>query len=152
MMNRQDAEPMLAAVKSLVASQGNQEQAELMTLELMKEALVQLNWNQAEQLIQNTSGSTDRLEQARRANAEAVKTLANNIVRTLSLGNFNKSRIPDTNKAVNVLLKKKFGSGTDSMGESELVERQNYIREINTKLKELSHESFAKAFPTLCIA
>jgi len=70
----------------------------------------------------------------------------------LSLGNFNKSRLPDTNKAINVLLKKKFGSGTDSMGESELVERQNYIREINTKLKKSSHEEFAKSFPTLCIA
>jgi superfamily II DNA or RNA helicase len=152
MMQKQDAEPMLVAVKSLVASQGNQEQADLMTLELMKEALVQLNWNQAEQIVQSTSGSTDRLEQARRANAEAVKTLAGNIVRALSLGNFNKSRLPDTNKAINVLLKKKFGSGTDSMGESELIERQNYIREINTKLKESSHEDFAKSFPTLCIA
>jgi len=152
MMQKQDAEPMLVAVKSLVASQGNQEQADLMTLELMKEALVQLNWNQAEQIVQSTSGSTDRLEQARRANAEAVKTLAGNIVRALSLGNFNKSRLPDTNKAINVLLKKKFGSGTDSMGESELIERQNYIREINTKLKESPHEDFAKSFPTLCIA
>ena len=152
MMEKQDTEPMLAAVKSLVASQGHQEQADLMTLELMKEALVRLNWNQAEQVVQSTSGSTDRLEQARRANAEAVKTLAGNIVRSLSLGNFNKSRLPDTNKAINVLLKKKFGSGTDSMGESELIERQNYIREINTKLKESSHEAFAKAFPTLCIS
>jgi hypothetical protein len=152
MMQKQDAEPMLVAVKSLVASQGNQKQADLMTLELMKEALVQLNWNQAEQIVQTTSGSTDRLEQARRANAEAVKTLAGNIVRALSLGNFNKSRLPDTNKAINVLLKKKFGSGTDSMGESELIERQNYIREINTKLKESPREDFAKSFPTLCIA
>jgi superfamily II DNA or RNA helicase len=152
MMERQDPEPMLTAVKSLVATQGNQEQAELMTLELMKEALVQLKWDQAEQIVQATSGSTDRLEQARRANAEAVKTLAGNIVRSLSLGNFNKSRLPDTNKAINVLLKKKFGSGTDSMGEGELIERQNYIREINNKLKESPHEAFAKAFPTLCIS
>jgi hypothetical protein len=161
MLEQQDPEPMLAAVKSLVASQGNQAQADLMTLDLMKEALTLLYWKQAEQIVESASGSTDRLEQARRANAEAVKTLAGNIVRALSLGNFNKSRLPDTNKAINVLLKKKFRSGTDSMGESELIERQDYIREINAKLKHSPsesngkaspYESFAKAFPTLCIS
>lgn len=152
MMSRQKEDAMLTKVKDYTAAHGNEEQASLMTLELMKEALIQLNWGQAEQIVEAAQGSTDRLEQARRANADAVRTLAGNIVRALSLGNFNKSRLPDTNRAINVLLKRKFGSGTDSMGESELIERQNYIRDINRQLKDLPHEQFAKQFPTLCIA
>lgn len=151
-MKREDANTTLDAVKKIVANKAGEEQANLMTMELMTEALIQLHWNKAEEIVEEAAGSTERLEQARRSNAEAVKLLAGNIVRALSLGSFNKSRLPDTNKAINVLLKKKFKAGTDSMGESELIERQNYIREINGKLKDLSHEEFAKEFPTLCFA
>jgi hypothetical protein len=106
----------------------------------------------AQQQVRDLVGSTERIEQAKTSNAEAVRTLASNIVRVFSEGNFNKSRPGDINKAINILLKKKFQAGTDLMNEAELKNRHSYIQEINYELQTLSRQQFAKAFPALCIA
>lgn len=123
-----------------------------MTEEMMRKIMVELHSQTAREQVLDAFGSTDRIEQARSSNQKAVKMLAGNIVRTLSLGNFNKSRLPDANKAINTLLKRKFGAGTDSMGESELIKRHAFINEINEKLRNSSPVEFSREFPTLCIA
>ena len=151
-MEKAKEDKRLDQIKSIAISRGHEAEAELMTEEMMRKIIIELHSPTAEKQILETYGSTDRIEQARSSNAKAVKMLAGNIVRALSLGNFNKSRLPDTNKAINTLLKRKFGAGTDSMGESELIERHAFVNEINEKLRLCSREEFAQQFPTLCIA
>lgn len=152
LMEKAKDQHLLDKVKSIAVARGHDAEAELMAIKMMRDIMLEMNIGVAKQQIIDAMGSTDRIEQARSANAKAVKILASNVVRALSLGNFNKSRIPDTNKAINTLLKRNFGSGTDSMGESELTERHAFINEINEKLRLLSREDFARQFPTLCIS
>jgi hypothetical protein len=123
-----------------------------LSIEMVKDALIQMKMPMAQQQVRDLVGSTERIEQAKTSNAEAVRTLASNIVRVFSEGNFNKSRPGDINKAINILLKKKFQAGTDLMNEAELKNRHSYIQEINYELQTLSRQQFAKAFPALCIA
>ena len=143
---------LLGEIKDIAISRGHETEANLMAEEMMRKIMIELHSQTAEKQVLEAYGSTDRIEQARSSNAKAVKMLAGNVVRALSLGNFNKSRLPDTNKAINTLLKRKFGAGTDSMGESELIRRHAFISEINEKLRSCSREEFAQEFPTLCIA
>jgi len=143
---------LLSEIKDIAISRGYETEANLMAEEMMRKIMIELHSQTAEKQVLDAYGSTDRIEQARSSNAKAVKMLAGNVVRALSLGNFNKSRLPDTNKAINTLLKRKFGAGTDSMGESELIRRHAFINEINEKLRSCSREEFAQEFPTLCIA
>lgn len=143
---------LLSEIKDIAISRGYETEANLMAEEMMRKIMIELHSQTAEKQVLDAYGSTDRIEQARSSNAKAAKMLAGNVVRALSLGNFNKSRLPDTNKAINTLLKRKFGAGTDSMGESELIRRHAFINEINEKLRSCSREEFAQEFPTLCIA
>lgn len=151
-MEKAQEDNLLDEIKGIAISRGHDEEAQLMAEEMMRKIMIELHSQTAEKQIVESYGSTDRIEQARSSNQKAVKMLAGNIVRALSLGNFNKSRPPDTNKAINTLLKRKFGAGTDSMGESELIRRHAFINEINEKLRSCSREEFAQEFPTLCIA
>lgn len=151
-MEKAQEDNLLDEIKGIAISRGHDEEAQLMAEEMMRKIMIELHSQTAEKQIMESYGSTDRIEQARSSNQKAVKMLAGNIVRALSLGNFNKSRLPDTNKAINTLLKRKFGAGTDSMGESELIRRHAFINEINEKLRSCSREEFAQEFPTLCIA
>jgi superfamily II DNA or RNA helicase len=143
---------MFDSVKAVLSNQHGEKVAKQLSMEMLIEALRQAHLPIAEKEVKATMGSTDRIEQAKKQNANAVRTLSTNIVRALSLGNFNKSRQGDVNKAVNTLLKKRFNAGTDSMNESELNVRHSFIQEINRKLKELPREKFAQEFPTLCIS
>lgn len=151
-IEQQGEENIMRVVKGNIANEHGDAIASQLTLDMVKKALIETNLPVAQAKIKNSMGSTDRVEQARSDNAEAVRTLATNIVRAFSLGNFNKSRPGDVNKAINTLLKKRFNAGTDSMNESELQSRHAYIQEINSKLKNLSREQFAEEFPALCIA
>jgi superfamily II DNA or RNA helicase len=139
-------------VRANLAAQHGSNVAAQLSIDMVKEALIQLKMPMAEQQVRSAMGSTDRIEQAKKSNAEAVRTLATNVVRAFSMGNFNKSRIGDVNKAINTLLKKKFHAGTDSMNEAELRSRHSYIQEINSKLKDLPRQQFAEEFPALCIS
>jgi superfamily II DNA or RNA helicase len=151
-MKKAKEDNLLDAIKDVAISRGHNAEAELMAEAMMRKIMIELHSQAAQKQVLDAYGSTDRIEQARSSNAKAVKMLAGNIVRSLSLGNFNKSRLPDANKAINTLLKRKFGAGTDSMSESELVRRHAFINEINEKLRSCSREQFAQEFPTLCIA
>jgi superfamily II DNA or RNA helicase len=143
---------LVESVRSVIFLEYGDQLADQLSIEMVKKALLQIKMPLAEKEVRCTMGSTDRIEQAKKCNAEAVRTLSTNIVRAFSLGNFNKSRIGDVNRAVNVLLKKRFNAGTDSMNEGELQSRHSYIQEINRKLKELPRERFAEEFPALCIS
>ncbi len=147
-----DGEGIVKAVKEAIASQHGDGTAAQLSIEMVKEALVQLNMQVAEKEVKASMGSTDRIEQARTSNAQAVRTLASNIVRAFSVGNFNKSRMGDVNKAINIMLKKRFNAGTDVMNETELQMRHSYIQEINNELMNLSAERFASKYPALCIS
>jgi superfamily II DNA or RNA helicase len=151
-IEQQGEERIMDTVKTKIANEHGDVIANQLTFEMVKKALLETNSSLAEDRVKNSMGSTDRVEQARSDNAKAVRTLATNIVRVFSLGNFNKSRPGDVNKAINTLLKKRFNAGTDSMNESELQNRHAYIQEINSKLKTLPREQFAEEFPALCIA
>lgn len=151
-MERAKEDNLLSDIKDIAISRGHEEEAKLMAEEMMRKIMIELHSQTAREQVLDAFGSTDRIEQARSSNQKAVKMLAGNIVRALSLGNFNKSRLPDTNKAINTLLKRKFGAGTDSMGESELIKRHAFINEINEKLRNSSPVEFSREFPTLCIA
>lgn len=151
-LNDQEGIRVVDAVKASLADQHGVDVAAQLSMEMVKDALIQLNMPSAEQEVRNAMGSTNRIEQAKTSNAEAVRTLATNAVRAFSMGSFNKSRIGDVNKAINILLKKKFQAGTDSMNETELKDRHAYIQEINCMLQTLPRQEFADAFPALCIA
>jgi len=145
-------EEVFDSVRAVLSSQHGEEIAKQLSMEMLMEALKQTHLPLAEKEVKSVMGSTNRIEQAKKSNADAVRTLSTNIVRAFSLGNFNKSRIGDVNRAVNVLLKKRFNAGTDSMNESELQSRHSFIQGINCKLKKLPREKFAEEFPTLCIS
>lgn len=151
-LNDQEGIRVVDAVKASLTDQHGVDVAAQLSMEMVKDALIQLNMPSAEQEVRNAMGSTNRIEQAKTSNAEAVRTLATNAVRAFSMGSFNKSRIGDVNKAINILLKKKFQAGTDSMNETELKGRHAYIQEINCMLQTLPRQEFADAFPALCIA
>jgi len=145
-------EEMFDSVREVLSIQHGEDVANQLSMEMLMEALRQTHLPTAEKEVKLAMGSTDRIGQAKKSNAEAVRTLSTNIVRVFSLGNFNKSRISDVNRAVNTLLKKHFNAGTDSMNESELHIRHSFIQDINRKLKNLPREKFAEEFPTLCIS
>ena len=152
MLKDQGEGDLVEAVKASLAEKYGTDVAAQLSIEMVKDALTQINMPTAQQQVRDLVGSTERIEQAKTSNAEAVRTLAANIVRVFSEGNFNKSRPGDVNKAINILLKKKFQAGTDLMNEAELKNRHCYIQEINCELQTLSRHQFAKAFPALCIA
>ena len=145
-------EHVMQSVRAVISTQHGPTSASQLSLEMVKQALIQLNMPMAEKEVRASMGSTDRIEQAKKFNADAVRTLATNIVRAFSFGSFNKSRPGDVNKAINTLLKRRFDAGTDSMNESELHNRHAYIKEINNQLRDLPREQFAKEFPELCIS
>ena len=151
-LNDQDGSSVMEAVRASLTGQYGTDIAAQLSMEMVKDALIQINMPKAQQQVRDSVGSTERIEQAKTSNAEAVRTLASNIVRAFSMGNFNKSRPGDINKAINILLKKKFQAGTDLMNEAELKSRHSYIQEINCMLQTLPRQQFAEVFPALCIA